>query len=215
MTALHRRASAALALATLIVAASTHPVLAHHAMGGETPDSLTAGLLSGIGHPIIGFDHLAFMIAVGLASAFTGARLLMPLAFVAATVAGCLLLVSGIALPATEVAVAASVVILGGIVLSGRSLGGGTLAGLFAVAGLAHGWAYGASIVGAESTPLLAYLVGFAAIQYAVAVGAGLVALRIWNANGPNALQPRLAGAIIAGAGLVYLTENLESLLLA
>ena len=28
------------------------------------------GLLSGIGHPIIGFDHLAFVIAVGLIAAF-------------------------------------------------------------------------------------------------------------------------------------------------
>lgn len=215
MTAHYRQAWAALALASCTVVASATPVLAHHAMGGETPDSLGTGLLSGLAHPVIGVDHLAFTIAVGLASAFGGARLLTPLAFVAATLVGCLIQVAGSTVPAAELAVAASIVILGGVVLSGRSLGKLALLGLFAVPGLFHGWAYGESIVGAEPAPLLAYLVGFAAIQYAVAVGAGQLALRVWSATGPDALRPRLAGAIIAGIGLAYLTENLESLLLA
>lgn len=204
-----------LALVPVVLAGTAGPVLAHHPMGGEVPGTLATGLLSGIGHPIIGVDHLAFVIAVGLAAAFTGRRLLSPLAFVVATVAGCLLQVSGVALPMVEMVIAASIVILGAAVLSGRAVGTPALLCLFALAGLFHGWAYGESIVGAEPTPLLAYLIGFSTIQYAIAAAAGLVALRVWNATGPDAVQPRLAGAVVAGVGLAFLVENLEGLLLA
>src|SRR5690606_6444748 len=135
---------------------------------------------SGLAHPVIGIDHLAFVIAAGIAAAFTRSRLLAPLAFIAATVAGCLLLVADIALPAVEIVVAASVLVLGAVVLSGRTIGTPALLGLFALAGLFHGFAYGGAIVGAESTPLLAYLVGFAAIQFAVATAAGYLATVAW-----------------------------------
>ncbi|MEQ8818190.1 MAG: HupE/UreJ family protein [Thalassobaculum sp.] len=204
-----------LALVPIALAGSIGPVLAHHPMGGETPGTLATGLLSGLGHPIIGVDHLAFVIAVGLAAAFTGHRLLSPLAFVAATVAGCLLQVAGTVLPAAEFVIAASILLLGGIVLSGRRIASPALLGLFAVAGLFHGWAYGESIVGAEPTPLVAYLAGFSLIQYAIAAGSGYLVLRVWNAADRHAIHPRLAGAVIAGIGLTFLIENLEGLLLA
>ena len=103
----------------------------------------------------------------------------------------------------------------GGIVLSGRRTGTPPLLGLFAIAGLFHGWAYGASIVGAEPTPLIAYLAGFSLIQYAIAAGSGYLALRVWNAADQRAVHPRLAGAVVAGIGLTFLIENLEGLLLA
>lgn len=207
------RLPAITAASVAALAASAGPALAHHAMGGETPDSLTAGLISGLAHPVIGIDHLAFIVAVGIAAAFAGNRLLSPLAFVAATVAGCLLQVGGIALPAAEIVIAASILLLGAIVLSGRTIGAPALLGLFALAGLFHGWAYGVSIVGAETTPLLAYLLGFAAVQYAIAAGAGYLVLRVWQAAGPDAIRPRLAGALVAGIGFTFLVENLESLL--
>ena len=119
--------------------------------------------------------------AAGLAAAFTGHRLLSPLAFVAATLAGCLLQVAGTALPAAEFVIALSVVAIGAVVLSGRSIGSPALLGLFALAGLFHGWAYGGSITGAEPTPLIAYLVGFSTIQYGIVVGVGQLAVRLWN----------------------------------
>lgn len=205
-------AAAALAIASL--AASAGPAFAHHAMGGETPDTLFAGLLSGLAHPVIGIDHLAFVVAAGVASALGGNRLLTPLAFVVATLAGCLLTVGNVALPAVELVVAASILALGGLVLSGRTLGTTTLLALLAGAGVFHGWAYGESIVGAESTPLTAYLVGFAAVQYAIAVGAGAVAVDLWRSPGPDALRPRLVGAAVAGIGFTFLVENVESLLM-
>ena len=51
--------------AALILFASG-PASAHHAMGGKTPTTFAEGMLSGLGHPVIGADHLAFLIAVGV-----------------------------------------------------------------------------------------------------------------------------------------------------
>jgi urease accessory protein len=36
-------------------------------MGGKTPSTFVDGILSGVGHPIIGPDHLAFVVALGIA----------------------------------------------------------------------------------------------------------------------------------------------------
>lgn len=50
------------------------PVFAHHPMGGMTPQTFSQGLLSGLGHPIIGLDHFAFLVAAMLlASVLKGA----------------------------------------------------------------------------------------------------------------------------------------------
>jgi len=199
------------AFAALLLAAS--PVLAHHPMGGTTPQTFAHGLLSGIGHPIIGFDHLAFVVAVGLASVFTANRWLTPLAFIAATVAGCLLTVGGIALPVAELVITGSVVVVGALVVSGRVVPASAYAAIFAVAGLFHGWAYGEAIVGAEATPLLAYLGGFSVTQYAIALGCGWAVTTLARADGPAHLTPRLAGAVAMGVGLAFLIENIEGLI--
>ena len=71
---------------TLLVFAK--PVLAHHAIGGQTPGNLVDGFLSGLAHPVIGADHLVFVIAVGLLAALKNNKgILIPVAFVVATVA--------------------------------------------------------------------------------------------------------------------------------
>jgi urease accessory protein len=125
---------------------------------------------------------------------------------------GCLLQISGFALPLAEIAITASVVVVGAMVISGKRYPPALYVGLFALSGVFHGWAYGASIVGAEMTPLAAYLTGFATVQYAIALGVGWVALSLWKATGPAALQPRVAGALAAGIGVAFLVENLEAL---
>lgn len=194
----------------------TFDASAHHVMGGITPDTWTAGLLSGIGHPIIGLDHLAFVIAVGAGAAFVPrCWWWTPLVFILATVLGCLLKVAGVFLPLAEVVVTASVVLLGAMVLSGRAFQPGLYIFVFAASGLFHGWAYGESIVGAEATPLVAYLTGFAIIQYALVLGVIWVVRSLWSANGPVAIQPRLIGGLAAGVGLALLIENIESLIIA
>jgi len=177
------------------------------------PETVWHGLLSGFGHPIIGIDHLAFVVAVGLAAAFTPRRFLTPLAFIAATIAGCLLTYGGIVLPLVEFVVTGSVVLIGALVLSGRTIPGLAYAAIFAIAGLFHGWAYGEAIIGAEATPLLAYLGGFAVIQYGIACAAMWLTRTLWKATTAEAVQPRLAGAVAAGIGAAFLIENVEGLI--
>ena len=36
----------------------TNPALAHHVMGGRMPVTFTDGLLSGLGHPVIGIERV-------------------------------------------------------------------------------------------------------------------------------------------------------------
>lgn len=206
-------------IATLLVTAggglavTAGTALAHHPMGGAMPTNFTHGLLSGIGHPVIGFDHLAFIIGVGIASAFLKMRSTLPLAFIGATIVGCLLTaVMGVALPFGEFAIAASVASIGVLVMSGKTLDWRLLAGLFALAGLFHGSAYAAAVVGAEATPIVAYLIGFSAIQFAIAVGAGWAARELPRAASSLAMQPRLAGAVVMGVGATFLIEHAEKM---
>lgn len=192
-------------------------------MGGATPSTLGEGLLSGLGHPIIGIDHLAFVVAVGLAAAFTPRSWLSPLAFVGATLLGCLLLLGGVVLPIVEFVISASVVLVGAAILSGRAIQAWVYAVLFAIAGLFHGFAYGEAIIGAETGTVLAYLVGFAAVQYAIALAVAYGVRALVREAGPagarqglwNAVGPRLAGAVVAGVGLAFFLEAIEGALLA
>ncbi|MEM8749612.1 MAG: HupE/UreJ family protein [Pseudomonadota bacterium] len=183
---------------------------AHHPMGGETPTTFGQGLLSGIGHPIVGVDHLAFVIAVGIAATLAGSRFMAPLAFVVATIAGTLIHLGAVNLPAVELVIALSLVALGAVVFLGRRIPVAGVAAIFAVTGIFHGFAYGEAIFGAETTPLLAYLAGFGVTQYAIAVVAGsaIVSLlghaREWSANMPA----RIAGGVVAGAGAMLVSEH-------
>src|SRR5215210_9460450 len=168
------------ALALLILAATASGAAAHHAMGGTTPQTLTQGVLSGLAHPVIGLDHLAFTVAAGLLAARLAPPLapaaLMPLAFLVAGAVGASLHLAGVDLPGVEIAVALSVLTLAGLILSGRTLPALSLAALFAAAGLFHGHALAESIVGAEPAPLAAYFVGLVIVQYAIALAAMLFA---------------------------------------
>ena len=85
---------------------------------------------------------------------------------------------------------------------------------LAAGAGLFHGWAYGATIVGAEPTPIFAYLAGFGMVQMAIAIGVAVMVNNIWKSLDAGALKPRLAGAVIAGVGVTYMVEIVEAVIL-
>ena len=70
-----------------------------------------------------------------------------------------------------------------------------------------HGYAFGESIFGAETSPLYAYLLGLILIQSALTVATALVARR--RGGGVSELTPRLAGAAIIGVGLTVLIGQL------
>src|SRR5262245_28599554 len=167
-------------LRTLVVAAAVAivlplipPAFAHHLMGGELPSTAWQGLLSGLGHPIIGIDHFAFTVGVGLMSQLAGRIVLLPLLFVTGSVLGCFIHIQGLDLPWTESAIGLTVAAAAAIVATRSRIPIVVLVLLFGIAGVFHGYAYGESIVGAEAAPLSAYIVGFGVIQYCVAAGSG------------------------------------------
>jgi urease accessory protein len=180
---------------------------AHHVMGGKIPTTFAEGFLSGLGHPVIGPDHLAFLLAIGVAVGVGGLNLVLPLLFVVASAIGVTLHVNGVNLPGAEIVVAVSVLFAGFLIARGRALPVSLWAILFAAAGLFHGYAFGESIFGAERSPLHAYLLGLIIVQSVLTVGTALFVRR--RAGGVSAIAPRLAGAVIIGVGLATLIAQL------
>lgn len=182
---------------------------AHHAMDGELPNSIATGFFSGIAHPVIGLDHLAFVIAIGLLSLEFTKRRLMPLAFVAFTVSGTLFHLKGYELPAAELFIALSVLGAGALIIMRTSVPWQFVVGLFAFAGMFHGYAYGESIFGAETTSVLSYLIGFAVIQYAIAIGVMESARFLIGPAAENSVTIRIAGGTVVGVAVVFLSEQI------
>jgi urease accessory protein len=191
----------------LILALAPLPALAHHPMGGEVPSTLWQGFASGIGHPVIGLDHLAFLLAAGVLAATLGARrgTVAVLAFVLGGFGGSLAHIAGIGFGPVEAFVAGSVVAVG-LALLWRGLPAALVPAGFALAGLAHGHAFAEAIIGAEQGPLVAYLFALALAQGAIGLGAMLLARRL-GADAPRLRIP--VGAVATIAGAVFLVGAL------
>lgn len=189
-----------------------HPALAHHAIEGKLPTNFFEGFISGLAHPVIGIDHFAFVVAVGLLSAGQQNGFLIPAAFVVAAMAGAGIHVLGFNLPLPEIIIASSVIAFGVMLALSKKPNWLVLAGLGAVAGLFHGYAYGESIVGAQMTPLIAYLAGFSFIQYGIAIGALLIAQAV-NQKSGNLFSKVLQfiGLAICSVGIVFLTTSITA----
>lgn len=193
----------AFAIATLLAG----PAFAHHVMGGQMPADFSSGFLSGLGHPIIGLDHFAAVVAVGCLAAAHRAGVALALGFVVAMTAGVALHVQGLSMPGTEALVALTVVALGILMLRRKVLPAAGVLAIFALAGLLHGYALGESIYGVERTPLYAYLFGLAVIQSVVALTA-LNVTRMLVRKSAEAVGLRLVGAGIAGVGIAIFVQQ-------
>jgi len=181
------------------------PAAAHHPLGGATPGNWFEGLLSGLGHPIIGFDHFLFIVAVGVACYYFGRHIVTIAAFLAGALAGTLLHLRAPALPYADALVAASLILLGALFwLRSGWLRSNLAIALFAICGIAHGYAYGEAIVGAETTPLLAYLVAFTVMQFAIALG-GYFLAHYAAAKKPTFALLKMAGGTLSITGAGFL----------
>ncbi len=181
------------------------PAAAHHPMGGTTPGNLMEGLLSGLGHPLIGFDHLLFIVAVGVACYYFGQRAATLAAFLVGALAGTLLHLRAADVPYPDAWVAASLILLGVLFFRRHDfLKSKTAILLFALSGVAHGYAYGEAIVGAEATPLLAYLSGFTLVQFAIAL-CGYLAARYAATKKPAFEFLKAAGGALTATGAAFL----------
>ena len=204
-------------LAPAVFAMSAVPAFAHHPLTGAPMETLTDGILSGLGHPLLGFDHLFFVLAIGVAALYTGRAKLATAAYVGAMLMGCLLMSLGLGLPVKEFVIGISLLVVGSLILSGHALGLAPAVGLFAVFGLFHGSAFGDTIAaqeaGAGVTVLVGYLGGLGLLQYGLALLAGFVVRNLLQATEAGHIHARLAGAVVAGVGMFLTLENTEGII--
>jgi urease accessory protein len=186
--------------------ASANTASAHHLMGGKTPATFADGILSGVGHPIIGPDHLAFLVALGIAVGVGRLSLVTPFLFLLAMACGVAAHVAAVNIPAAELIVALSVLIAGVLIALDWHIPAKAWAAIFSIAGFFHGYAYGESIYGAEPTPLVAYLVGLVAVQTVLVVGIAFASRAVLMASRIGA---RLVGAAICGVGFTVLVGQI------
>lgn len=183
--------------------------LAHHPIGGMTPQTMWHGLLSGIGHPIIEPDHLAFILLAGAISALAVGGFRIAAAFVLASLCGVAVHLALAGLPLIEPAVAASVLLAGILLASGGQLAAPTWMALVAVAGLLHGYAYGEAVLGAQTTVVGAYLIGLGVVQLTMAMLAMLVMRTLTVAPALRPARVRTAGYTFSVAGALLLMAAL------
>lgn len=197
---------ALVSLAALLLAT---PASAHHAMDGRLASNAFEGFLSGLAHPIIGIDHLAFVVAAGLLALTKRQGIWIPISFVLSALGGTAIHLMQADLFASEFFVAASVCLFGVLLALPKSPQLTIMIGLSAIAGIFHGYAYGEAIMGAEMTPLIAYLIGFTVIQ----LGIALLASKVGNAAVQLADQTpvslRYAGFTICGLGAAFMVTRL------
>ncbi|MEM1040170.1 MAG: HupE/UreJ family protein [Pseudomonadota bacterium] len=150
-----RRSISVIALAGVSVLLSAASAWAH------TGEGVTGGFLSGLTHPIFGWDHVVAMVAVGLWGAILGrpAIWILPIVFPLVMAFGAALGVVGIPVPFIEAGIALSGVVLGLLIvffIKAPLPIAAVLVGLFAIF---HGHAHGTELPDAANP--IAYAIGF------------------------------------------------------
>lgn len=185
----------AVALAALTLATSA---LAH------TAGAVSGGFLSGLSHPISGWDHVVAMVAVGLWGAFLGAPAiwLLPVVFPIVMAFGGALGILGMPIPSVEIGIALSAIVLGfcvALALRPPLWIAAVIVGVFAIF---HGHAHGTELPGAVDA--YAYASGFViatGLLHVAGIMFGLLAR--WEAG---KIAVRAGGGMIALTGVAFLT---------
>ncbi|MGY6502609.1 MAG: HupE/UreJ family protein [Acidimicrobiales bacterium] len=174
-----RRVATTATLSAAVLLATAGPVAAH-----PEDEARMGGGLNGFLHPLLGLDHLAAMVAVGVVAALALRRLpvwSVPASFVGGMIAGGAVGFAGIEVAGVEAIIAGSVLVLGLIVAAAvRAPLGAWLLPAVAIAGAAHGNAHGLEAPTAAA-PLL-YVVGFVlatVLLHAAGAAIGLVLRRV------------------------------------
>ena len=165
------------------------------------PANWWQGLLSGLGHPVIGLDHFAAIVAAGFIASLHSRGVALIGIYVVSISVGAAMHVQGVTLPGSEILVAVSLLALG--VAMQFSLPTTIAAALFAGAGFVNGYALGETIAGAEPSPLLFYFAGLAIIQVMIAVAAmKLAQFMLTRSGAPTMSRLRVASAAVIAVAL-------------
>lgn len=167
-----------LSLSRLLLAAAICAILVQfpEAALAHTEGDSVGGFLSGLSHPVGGWDHILAMIAVGLWGALLGppALWILPIAFPIAMAAGGMLGLLGIPLPAVEIGIAVSSVVLGLLILKDVRLSLAIAIPLVMVFALFHGHAHGTEL--SPGADAVLYSLGFViatGLLHALGIGIG------------------------------------------
>lgn len=201
---------APLVLVGVLLAAT--PGWAHHPFEGVEPQdfSLVQGLVSGLGHPLLGTDHLVFLLAIVVMAVLTTRRWVLPL--LASGLAGSGLAVLVGATPEPGLGPALELVVSLSLVAAGLVHGGWLPAWVLLPLMGVHGFLLGEPVIGAEPTPLVAYGLGLLLSQGALLLMATALLAR---ARGILALLQRLrlaTTALLVAMGVIWTVQRLEVL---
>ena len=165
------------------------------------------GFVSGMLHPVTGLDHVVAMVAVGLWGAILGhpAIWVLPVAFPLVMAAGSILGIIGIPVPAIDIGVALSGIVLGTMVATVSRPPLAIAFFLISIFAIYHGYPHGVALPD-FGMPLL-YISGFVfstGLLHLSGVALGLVFR--WRCG---QLIVRAAGCVIAVVGAYYLFNSL------
>lgn len=185
------------------VLAAAPPLLAASPAFAHVEGALAGGFASGLTHPVMGPDHVAAMVAVGLWGAFlrAPAAWLLPVVFPMVMAFGGALGVLGVPLPAVEPGIAASAIVLGLMVALAARPPLWIAALIVAVFAVFHGHAHGTELPQAANA--FAYAAGFViatGLLHLCGIAFGLLAR--WPGG---VIAVRLGGAAICLAGVAFL----------
>ncbi|WP_196869013.1 HupE/UreJ family protein [Polaromonas sp. CG_9.11] len=184
----------------IAISALSTSAMAH--IGTDSGAHAEIGFAEGLQHPFTGLDHVAAMLAMGFWSALSARRLwTVPLAFATMLLAGALLGLAGIELPAVEPMIAASLLVLGLLVALRTRLPAALAASLVGLFAIFHGVAHGTELTGAANlwAPLSGMLLATLAL-HAIGLGLGL-------AFRDTTWISRLAGTSVAALGVTLLAQ--------
>ena len=190
----------------LALLATALPLAASAHVGVDGAAHHSAGFAQGFLHPFTGLDHLAAMVGVGLWSALVarGARDLVwaPLGFAAMLLAGALLGLTGTQVPAVEPMIAASLLVIGLLVVTRLRLPGPAAAAVVGAFAVFHGVAHGHELAGdASASMAVAGMVLATVLLHAAGIAIG------WTLRRRGTLLARVAGAAVALFGAALLAQ--------
>ena len=181
----------------LVTVLPAGPALAHATNGYD------GGFIAGFTHPILGWDHVAAMVAVGLWGAFLGAPAIwvLPVVFPLVMALGAVVGIAGLPMPVVETGIALSALVLGLMIVFAVRPPlwiAAVIVGGFAIF---HGYAHGTELPGTADA--FAYAAGFVictGLLHTAGIAFGLPVK--WPAG---RLAIRGAGGVISLAGVAFL----------
>lgn len=180
---------------------------AHHFIDGQTPKTLFEGFISGIAHPVLGFDHLIFLIFISLIIFLIFKKFFFICFFIILTIIGSFFSILNLSLPILELSIIISIFILGFYFFFYKYIPNLIFIFSFILFGFIHGSGYGKSIIESLISVQLSYIIGFTLVQFIVCLISFYLGKFLINTNTKEQYSPYLISSlnIIAAFVMLYI----------